>query len=64
MATVPPCSAHGDFVLFLSQLPSRLRFPPYKGCIELDDLNENVLSLYNFKTTFYLNTTEVEPCRR
>ncbi|KAL6049169.1 hypothetical protein STEG23_034897, partial [Scotinomys teguina] len=46
------------------QLPSRLRFPPYKGCIELDDLNENVMSLYNFKTTFNLNTTEVEPCRR
>ncbi|XP_038186225.1 laminin subunit alpha-3 isoform X2 [Arvicola amphibius] len=46
------------------QLPSRLRFPPYKGCIELDDLNENVLSLYNFKATFNLNTTEVEPCRR
>ncbi|XP_074208255.1 laminin subunit alpha-3 isoform X2 [Camelus bactrianus] len=46
------------------RLPSRLRFPPYKGCIELDDLNENVLSLYNFRTTFNLNTTEVEPCRR
>ncbi|KAM6218699.1 laminin subunit alpha-3 [Rhynchocyon petersi] len=46
------------------RLPSRLKFPPYKGCIELDDLNENVLSLYNFKTTFNLNTTEVEPCRR
>lgn len=46
------------------ELPRRLRFPPYKGCIELDDLNENVLSLYNFKTTFNLNTTEVEPCRR
>ncbi|XP_028615306.1 laminin subunit alpha-3 [Grammomys surdaster] len=46
------------------ELPSRLRLPPYKGCIELDDLNENVLSLYNFKTTFNLNTTEVEPCRR
>nr|XP_025862311.1 laminin subunit alpha-3 [Vulpes vulpes] len=45
-------------------LPARLRFPPYKGCIELDDLNENVLSLYNFKKTFNLNTTEVEPCRR
>uniref|UniRef100_A0A8C2VMN0 Laminin, alpha 3 n=1 Tax=Chinchilla lanigera TaxID=34839 RepID=A0A8C2VMN0_CHILA len=40
------------------QLPSRLRFPPYKGCIELDDLNENVVSLYNFKKTFNLNTTE------
>ncbi|XP_012581235.1 PREDICTED: laminin subunit alpha-3 [Condylura cristata] len=46
------------------RLPSRIRFPPYKGCIELDDLNENVLSLYNFKETFNLNTTEVEPCRR
>ncbi|XP_042765553.1 laminin subunit alpha-3 isoform X1 [Panthera leo] len=46
------------------RLPARLRFPPYKGCIELDDLNENVLSLYNFKKTFNLNTTEVEPCRR
>ncbi|KAM6148377.1 laminin subunit alpha-3 [Erethizon dorsatum] len=46
------------------QLPSRLRFPPYKGCIELEDLNENVVSLYNFKKTFSLNTTEVEPCRR
>ncbi|XP_045881270.1 laminin subunit alpha-3 isoform X2 [Meles meles] len=48
-----------DFIL-----PARLSFPPYKGCIELDDLNENVLSLYNFKQTFNLNTTEVEPCRR
>nr|XP_019596793.1 PREDICTED: laminin subunit alpha-3 isoform X1 [Rhinolophus sinicus] len=46
------------------RLPSRLKFSPYKGCIELDDLNENVLSLYNFKKTFNLNTTEVEPCRR
>ncbi|XP_006835184.1 PREDICTED: laminin subunit alpha-3 [Chrysochloris asiatica] len=46
------------------RLPRRLKFPPYKGCIELDDLNENVLSLYNFKKTFNLNTTEVEPCRR
>ncbi|ELW48958.1 Laminin subunit alpha-3 [Tupaia chinensis] len=46
------------------KLPSRLRFPQYRGCIELDDLNENVLSLYNFKKTFNLNTTEVEPCRR
>nr|XP_021541737.1 laminin subunit alpha-3-like isoform X2 [Neomonachus schauinslandi] len=46
------------------RLPARLGLPSYKGCIELDDLNENVLSLYNFKKTFNLNTTEVEPCRR
>lgn len=44
--------------------PRRLNFPRYKGCIELDDLNENVLSLYNFKKAFNINTTEVEPCRR
>ncbi|KAM5304312.1 laminin subunit alpha-3 isoform 1-T1 [Glossophaga mutica] len=44
--------------------PERIRFPLYRGCIELDDLNENVLSLYNFRKTFNLNTTEVEPCRR
>ncbi|XP_072460501.1 laminin subunit alpha-3 isoform X2 [Notamacropus eugenii] len=46
------------------KLPRELKYPPYRGCIELDDLNENVLSLYNFKKTFNLNTTEVEPCRR
>ncbi|XP_024894457.1 laminin subunit alpha-3 isoform X3 [Pteropus alecto] len=46
------------------KLPRSLTFPAYKGCIELDDLNENVLSLYNFKKSFNLNTTEVEPCRR
>lgn len=44
--------------------PNRIDFPPYKGCIELDDLNENVISLYNFKSAINLNTTEVEPCRR
>ncbi|XP_045705786.1 laminin subunit alpha-3 isoform X2 [Phyllostomus hastatus] len=44
--------------------PASIRFPLYRGCIELDDLNENVLSLYNFRKTFNLNTTEVEPCRR
>ncbi|XP_038622372.1 laminin subunit alpha-3 [Tachyglossus aculeatus] len=44
--------------------PGRLNAPRYKGCLELDDLNENVLSLYNFRRTFNLNTTEVEPCRR
>ncbi|XP_075389015.1 laminin subunit alpha-3 [Tenrec ecaudatus] len=48
-----------DFIL-----PKRLQFPPYKGCIELDDLNENVMSLYNFKKAFNLNTTQVEPCKR
>ncbi|XP_074843383.1 laminin subunit alpha-3 [Carettochelys insculpta] len=44
--------------------PSALDYPRYQGCIELDNLNENVISLYNFKRTFNLNTTEVRPCSR
>ncbi|NXI50136.1 LAMA3 protein, partial [Chloroceryle aenea] len=44
--------------------PSQLDYPRYEGCIELDSLNERIVSLYNFKSTFNLNTTEVQPCRR
>ncbi|XP_007432316.1 laminin subunit alpha-3, partial [Python bivittatus] len=44
--------------------PSTLDYPHYEGCIELDSLNDRVFSLYNFKKTFNLNTTVVQPCRR
>ncbi|XP_027144166.1 laminin subunit alpha-5 isoform X2 [Larimichthys crocea] len=44
--------------------PSPLALPNFKGCIELDSLNEEVLSLYNFEKTFLLNTTEEKPCGR
>ncbi|XP_052643533.1 laminin subunit alpha-3 isoform X2 [Harpia harpyja] len=44
--------------------PQKLDYPHYEGCIELDNLNEHIISLYNFKRTFNLNTTEVQPCRR
>ncbi|XP_054036118.1 laminin subunit alpha-3 [Dryobates pubescens] len=44
--------------------PPKLDYPHYEGCIELDSLNEHIVSLYNFKRTFNLNTTEVQPCRR
>ncbi|CAH2284950.1 laminin subunit alpha-3 [Pelobates cultripes] len=44
--------------------PSSLNYPNYKGCIEFDFLNQIGISLYNFKKTFNLNTTEVEPCSR
>lgn len=44
--------------------PDTINYPSYEGCIELDSLNERVISLYNFKRTFNLNTTEVQPCRR
>ncbi|XP_031359594.2 laminin subunit alpha-3 [Lonchura striata] len=44
--------------------PDKLNYPRYEGCIELNSLNEHIVSLYNFKRTFNLNTTEVQPCRR
>ncbi|KAM4686050.1 LOW QUALITY PROTEIN: laminin subunit alpha-3 [Amazona ochrocephala] len=44
--------------------PRKLDYPHYEGCIELDNINEHIISLYNFKGTFNLNTTEVQPCRR
>ncbi|KAG9478961.1 hypothetical protein GDO78_012566 [Eleutherodactylus coqui] len=42
----------------------RLNFPKYQGCIELDDINQNAISLYNFRQTFNIDTRRVEPCKR
>ncbi|KAI5095781.1 laminin subunit alpha-5 isoform X1 [Silurus meridionalis] len=44
--------------------PSQMQLPNFKGCIELESLNEEVISLYNFEQTFELNTTEDSPCPR
>ncbi|KAL1020659.1 hypothetical protein UPYG_G00002980, partial [Umbra pygmaea] len=42
--------------------PVQLQVPNFKGCIELETLNEQVLSIYNFESIFQLNTTEEKPC--
>ncbi|KAJ8408959.1 hypothetical protein AAFF_G00239800 [Aldrovandia affinis] len=44
--------------------PAELRLPNFKGCIELETLNEEVLSLYNFEQSFQLDTNAVRPCGR
>ena len=46
------------------QPPEPLRFPGYRGCIELDTLNEEVVSLYDFEKTFQLDTAVDKPCAR
>lgn len=51
-------------MLVLFQPPAQLTLPNFKGCIELETLNEDVLSLYNFERIFSLNTTEEKPCGR
>ncbi|MGH0133733.1 UNVERIFIED_CONTAM: hypothetical protein FKN15_025415 [Acipenser sinensis] len=42
--------------------PRTLNLPKYKGCIELDALNDEVISLYNFKNVYNVNV--VTPCKR
>ncbi|XP_053322196.1 laminin subunit alpha-3 [Spea bombifrons] len=44
--------------------PQSLNYRNFRGCIEFEFLNQIGVSLYNFKRTFNLNTTEVEPCSR
>ncbi|KAG9332520.1 hypothetical protein JZ751_014618 [Albula glossodonta] len=44
--------------------PAELALPNFQGCIELETLNEEVLSLYNFEQTFQLDTNAVKPCAR
>ncbi|TUI56729.1 Laminin subunit alpha-5 [Bagarius yarrelli] len=44
--------------------PSQMQLPHFKGCLELESLNEEVISLYNFEQIFQLNTTEDSPCPR
>lgn len=59
-----------DFVFYVGGYPSSftppapLRFPGYRGCIELDTLNEEVVSLYNFERTFQVDTAVDRPCAR
>uniref|UniRef100_A0AAQ4S3F6 Laminin subunit alpha-5 n=1 Tax=Gasterosteus aculeatus aculeatus TaxID=481459 RepID=A0AAQ4S3F6_GASAC len=59
-----------DTVFFVGGYPSSFKpptplvLPFFKGCIELDTLNEEVLSLYNFENTFQLNTTAEKPYGR
>ncbi|XP_053429462.1 laminin subunit alpha-5 isoform X2 [Nycticebus coucang] len=59
-----------DFVFYVGGYPSNftppapLHFPGYRGCIEMDTLNEEVVSLYNFERTFQLDTAVDKPCAR
>ncbi|KAG7323189.1 hypothetical protein KOW79_012891 [Hemibagrus wyckioides] len=44
--------------------PAQMQLPHFKGCLELESLNEEVISLYNLEQIFQLNTTEDSPCPR
>ncbi|XP_073463613.1 laminin subunit alpha-5 isoform X3 [Aquarana catesbeiana] len=44
--------------------PASLDYPNFKGCIEMDTLNEKPISLYDFERTFQLDTAKDKPCAR
>ncbi|XP_058846993.1 LOW QUALITY PROTEIN: laminin subunit alpha-5-like [Acipenser ruthenus] len=44
--------------------PPELRLSKFQGCIEMDSLNEEVISLYNFENNFMVDTVKDRPCGR
>ncbi|XP_072218909.1 laminin subunit alpha-4 [Leuresthes tenuis] len=59
-----------DIVFFVGGVPPDVRLPPplslapFVGCIELASLNNDVISLYNFKETHKINVVTSPPCSR
>uniref|UniRef100_A0AAY4BP01 Laminin subunit alpha 4 n=1 Tax=Denticeps clupeoides TaxID=299321 RepID=A0AAY4BP01_9TELE len=46
------------------KLPPPLTLAPFVGCIELASLNNEIISLYNFKTTHSMDVEASPPCVR
>ncbi|NXF90445.1 LAMA4 protein, partial [Eubucco bourcierii] len=46
------------------KLPPSLNLPGFIGCLELATLNDDVISLYNFKRIYNIDTTTSPPCAR
>ncbi|XP_070705268.1 laminin subunit alpha-4 [Pempheris klunzingeri] len=59
-----------DVVFFVGGVPPDVRLPPplslapFVGCIELGSLNNDVISLYNFKETHKMDVITSSPCPR
>ncbi|XP_075801564.1 laminin subunit alpha-4 isoform X1 [Microtus pennsylvanicus] len=46
------------------KLPDSLNLPSYSGCLELATLNNDVISLYNFKHIYNMDPSKSVPCAR
>ncbi|KAM4633602.1 laminin subunit alpha-4 [Polymixia lowei] len=59
-----------DIVFFVGGVPADVRLPPplslapFVGCIELASVNNDVISLYNFKETHKMDVVASTPCPR
>lgn len=57
---------HGtvDFAFSVAQPPASLNLPGFVGCLELATLNNDVISLYNFKHIYNMDPSKSVPCAR
>ncbi|KAM3861119.1 laminin subunit alpha-4 [Diretmus argenteus] len=59
-----------DIVFFVGGVPADIKLPPplslapFVGCIELASMNNDVISLYNFKQTHGMDVVASTPCPR
>lgn len=59
-----------DLVFFVGGVPPDIKLPPplslapFVGCIELASLNNDIISLYNFKETHKIDVVTSPPCPR
>lgn len=59
-----------DIVFFVGGVPAGVKLPPplslapFVGCIELESINNDVISLYNFKETHQVDMISSAPCPR
>ncbi|XP_033846748.1 laminin subunit alpha-4 [Periophthalmus magnuspinnatus] len=59
-----------DIVFFVGGVPAGVKLPPplslapFVGCIELESINNDVISLYNFKETHQMDMVASTPCPR
>lgn len=59
-----------DTVFFVGGVPPSVKLPPplslapFVGCLELASLNNDVISLYNFKELHKMDVTTSKPCAR
>lgn len=59
-----------DIVFIVGGVPANVKLPPplslapFVGCIELESINNDVISLYNFRETHQMDILDSAPCPR
>lgn len=62
--SLPVSSQWNVITLSVAQPPASLNLPGFVGCLELATLNNDVISLYNFKNIYNMDPSKSVPCAR